>query len=66
LQQSTGAIIKLPEDSQQTAANEVPVKIIGAFQASQVKFISYFDLWRKKKHLVLFSLLNDVFSRLYK
>jgi len=65
LQQSTGAIIKLPEDSQQTSANEVPVKIIGAFQASQVKFISYFDLW-KKKHLVIFSLLNDVFSRLYK
>jgi len=35
LQQSTGAIIKLPDDSQQTSANEVPVKIIGAFQASQ-------------------------------
>jgi hypothetical protein len=35
LQQSTGAIIKLPEDSQQTSASEVPVKIIGAFQASQ-------------------------------
>ncbi|CAF0864069.1 unnamed protein product [Adineta ricciae] len=35
LQQSTGAIIKLPEDSQQTSASEVPVKIIGPFQASQ-------------------------------
>ncbi|UJR10444.1 hypothetical protein I4U23_014648 [Adineta vaga] len=35
LQQSTGAIIKLPDDSQQTSANEVPVKIIGSFQASQ-------------------------------
>jgi len=38
LQQSTGAVIKLPEDSQQTSASEVPVKIIGPFQASQVKF----------------------------
>ncbi|CAF0833533.1 unnamed protein product [Adineta steineri] len=35
LQQSTGAIIKLPDDSQQTSASEVPVKIIGSFQASQ-------------------------------
>ncbi|CAF2375544.1 unnamed protein product [Rotaria sp. Silwood2] len=35
LQQSTGAIIKLPEDSQQTSASEVPVKIIGPFPASQ-------------------------------
>jgi hypothetical protein len=42
LQQSTGAIIKLPEDSQQTSANEVPVKIIGAFQASQVRLILSF------------------------
>jgi hypothetical protein len=37
LQQATGAIVKLPDDSQQTSASEVPVKIIGPFQASQVK-----------------------------
>jgi len=35
LQQTTGATIKLPEDSQQTSASEVPVKIFGTFQASQ-------------------------------
>ncbi|CAF0725404.1 unnamed protein product [Didymodactylos carnosus] len=35
LQRQTGSVIKLPDDSQQTAANEVPVKIIGPFQASQ-------------------------------
>lgn len=35
LQQSTGATIKLPEDSQQTSANEIAVQIIGSFQASQ-------------------------------
>jgi len=61
LQQSTGAIIKLPEDSQQTAANEVPVKIIGAFQASQVKFISYFDLW-KKKNILLYLVCSTTYS----
>jgi hypothetical protein len=48
LQQSTGAIIKLPEDSQQTSASEVPVKIIGAFQASQVKFIDMFFRFLEK------------------
>ncbi|CAF1600408.1 unnamed protein product [Rotaria magnacalcarata] len=35
LQQSTGAFIKLPDDSQQTSASEVPVKIFGPFPASQ-------------------------------
>lgn len=35
LQQSTGATIKLPEDSQQTTASEIAVQIIGNFQASQ-------------------------------
>ncbi|CAF0820324.1 unnamed protein product [Didymodactylos carnosus] len=36
LQRQTGAAIKLPDDSQQqTQSNEVPVKIIGPFQASQ-------------------------------
>lgn len=34
-QQSTGAIIKLPEDSQQTSASEIPVSVFGNFQASQ-------------------------------
>ncbi len=43
MQQATGAIVKLPDDSQQTSASEVPVKIIGPFQASQVKFsFNYF------------------------
>jgi hypothetical protein len=41
LQQSTGAIIKLPEDSQQTLASEVPVRIFGPFQASQVKSLLF-------------------------
>lgn len=35
IQQSTGAIIKLPEDSQQTSASEIPVSVFGNFQASQ-------------------------------
>lgn len=48
LQQSTGAIIKLPEDSQQTSANEVPVKIIGTFQASQVRSSIDFSISRLK------------------
>jgi len=42
LQQTTGATIKLPEDSQQTSASEVPVKIFGTFQASQVNHFSFF------------------------
>lgn len=40
LQQTTGAVIKLPEDSQQTTATEVSIKIIGTFQASQVTQLS--------------------------
>jgi hypothetical protein len=39
MQQSTGAIIKLPEDSHQTSANEIPVQIVGNFQASQVNTV---------------------------
>lgn len=35
IQQSTGAMIKLPEDSQQTSASEIPVSVLGNFQASQ-------------------------------
>ena len=41
LQQSTGTIIRLPEDSQKTSASEVPVKIIGPFPASQVNHLLY-------------------------
>jgi hypothetical protein len=59
LQQATGAIVKLPDDSQQTSASEVPVKIIGPFQASQVKFcLNYFFFIE----ILSFSLLNDVFN----
>jgi transcription antitermination factor NusA-like protein len=63
LQQSTGATSKLPEDSQQTSAREIPVKIFGSFQASQVRrqidFVASLPL-------ASFSLLNDVFNRLFK
>ena len=30
-------MIKLPEDSQQTSASEIPVSVLGNFQASQVR-----------------------------
>ena len=63
LQQSTGAMIKLPEDSQQTSAREIPVKIFGSFQASQVTRWSGLVTCLPR---ALFSLLNDVFNRLFK
>ena len=63
LQQSTGAQIKLPEDSQQTSAREIPVKIFGTFQASQVRRRT---VPVAGPSLASFSLLNDVFNRLFK
>lgn len=62
MQQTTGVAIKLPEDSQQTSATEVSIKIIGPFPASQVKSLLFF----RRTSFFLVSLLNGVFNRSFK